>query len=340
MDNGLDASQISHISFSGIEHESTPIRNSRVISTEEAGTDVDEIENQDEIEVKIEAEAETETEISDDEETNEFRSIVETHPELNIAGKESHQLNPVNVAHVMFSPEKKNRQRDLQTVQSFENISRKPKGVQTEINREIPSVPSTTSTTTLAASVSKVFDPFTPYTLNLYLQLIVNCILWSIIIFLVYSAITTIRTDIQIKTEQFTLQILEEIAKCSREYIRNKCDSPHRPPAIDHECDLLNRCQNQDPSKFAKLKISVELIAEIVNAFFSKISFKSLVVLILILMITMVNTSLAVRDFQSVQVRKMENKVELIQRENKYKKEQELIEEDQETVFIEQELNL
>ncbi|KAI3406139.2 hypothetical protein KGF56_000981 [Candida oxycetoniae] len=292
--------ELSPITPDGIGSESTPIRN-RIDSTEyitARGGDDDDGGGGDVTTSSYNR--------LDDEETEkqELQTILDTHPDLNIAGKETHKLNPVNVAHVMFSPRRKNRQRELQSFEDQSPIKSR------QLSSSLSSLSSLSSVSSSASPLHqqyaernsgnsrRIFDPYTPYTLNLYLQLIINLILWSFIVYLIYVTITTINSDIQIKIEEFSIQILEEISACSREYLRNKCDSPDRPRVIDHECSLLDKCRNQDPMKFARSKISIELIAEIINAFFDKISYKSLIILVILLVITIVYTSITLKNYQ------------------------------------------
>lgn len=140
-------------------------------------------------------------------------------------------------------------------------------------------------------------DPHIPYILSLYFQLVVNIILWSFMIYFIYLAITTIRSDINLKVDEFTIKVLDEIAKCSKEFSRNKCHLPDRPSIMDEECDQLERCQNQDPTKIARLKVTIELIAEIINAFVNRLSYKSLLIMMSMLVIFIIHTSLTFDRF-------------------------------------------
>ncbi|EGW31762.1 uncharacterized protein SPAPADRAFT_51742 [Spathaspora passalidarum NRRL Y-27907] len=124
-------------------------------------------------------------------------------------------------------------------------------------------------------------DPRIPYTLALYLQLISNAVLTSIIFYLIYIFITTIRIDINQRMQSTALEILQEISFCSREYVRNRCspESGLRVPALEQECTELDKCRNRDPQLIARSKITAETFAEIVNGFIGKISWKSIILI-------------------------------------------------------------
>ncbi|KAI5968035.1 hypothetical protein KGF57_000261 [Candida theae] len=140
-------------------------------------------------------------------------------------------------------------------------------------------------------------DPYTPYVLGLYFQLVVNIILWSFVIYFIYVAITTVQSDINLKIDEFTIRILDEIAKCSKEFTRNKCHLSDRPSIMDEECDQLERCQNQDPTKIARSKVTIELIAEIINSFVNRLSYKSLFIMMFVLIIFIIHTAFTFEKF-------------------------------------------
>ncbi|KAG7665749.1 uncharacterized protein J8A68_000769 [[Candida] subhashii] len=123
---------------------------------------------------------------------------------------------------------------------------------------------------------SILFDPMIPYTLALYLQLLVNIIIVSIILYLIYIFMKTIQSDINHKLELHTMEAIHEISQCSTQYIRNRCNQQERVPAIEKECLILEKCQNRDPGQLAKSKITAETFAEIINGFLNGISWKSL----------------------------------------------------------------
>lgn len=195
-------------------------------------------------------------------EEEELDSIVNTHPELKVAGKENGKLNPVNVAYTMFSP-----------------MKQKNKSEEVIIQLEQPEQPK--AVTPVSSNYSIFLDPMTPYTLTLYFQLFFNLIVIAIFLYAIYITYSTLRSDIDFKIQSYTIQLLDEISQCLKQYLINRCDSPRRPPAIETECNLLEKCRNQDPTLISRSKITSEILAEIINSFFNTISYKSISIVVL-----------------------------------------------------------
>lgn len=133
---------------------------------------------------------------------------------------------------------------------------------------------------------SRLLDPLVPYVLSLYLQLLLNVVLVGVVFYLGYVFLATIRQDIQARLEIHTMDALHEISLCSREFYRNKCsveNGAKRPPALERPCTMWAKCMNRDPQLIGKSKVLAETIADIVNAFFQPISWKSLVFIVVLL---------------------------------------------------------
>lgn len=123
-------------------------------------------------------------------------------------------------------------------------------------------------------------DPNTPYILSLYLQLLLNFFVVAIALYLAYTFISTVKQDVNIKTENYITDALQEISLCSREYYRNKCDPESgktRAPALEKACTMWSKCMNRDPTLVGRSKLSAETFADIVNGFVKPISWKALI---------------------------------------------------------------
>lgn len=126
------------------------------------------------------------------------------------------------------------------------------------------------------------WDPRTPYVLLLYLQLALNVVLVALLAYLSYLVISTLRADINQKVEMWISDALSEISACSREYYRNKCHNDEhntRAPALDQTCNSWKKCMNRDPQQLAKSMVTAETLADVLNAFVHRLSWKSLAVL-------------------------------------------------------------
>lgn len=119
--------------------------------------------------------------------------------------------------------------------------------------------------------------PNLPYILSWYAQLFLNVSWIAFVIYLVYSFWSTIRQDVDMKSEEVAAVILAEMAACTREFVENKCDRQNRVPALETVCDNWAKCMNRDPSAVGRAKVSAHTFAEIFNSFMEPISYKAMV---------------------------------------------------------------
>ncbi|KAI5952450.1 hypothetical protein KGF54_003317 [Candida jiufengensis] len=243
--------EYSPITFNEIESESTPIRRSNELPDTEFIT-ADGIVN---TTIPIDDKNENTEEIE------EVVNILENERELD---DDKTQINPVNVAYLMFSPKRKQQQ------QKLEKLNPEPVRSQTQNNQ-----PSTSTDNNYKQTILN--NPMIPYTLNLYFQLIMNVILWSFIIYLTYISYKTIKSDIYNKIESKVTKILDEISYCAKQFQANNCGSSNRPPAIAQECDALERCQNQSIQIYGT-SLTLSLLAEVLNSFVNQLSLKTILV--------------------------------------------------------------
>lgn len=125
-------------------------------------------------------------------------------------------------------------------------------------------------------------DPSTPYVISLYLQLAVNIAVVLAAFYFVWRFYKVISVDIQHKIELYTIELMEEVARCLREYTRNRCSVENgnkRIPALELMCTKWKKCMNRDPAHIGTGKIAAETFADIVNGFFVHTTWKSLVFL-------------------------------------------------------------
>ncbi|KAI5969546.1 hypothetical protein CANMA_001396 [Candida margitis] len=255
--------EFSPITVSGIEYESTPIKRNE--SDDVLGEDF------------ITARHENTTIAINDDEGENLEHTSEKQLDSAVALKGTRLLDPIDTGDIALSSERK---RNTHVADLLDN-----KTTDVHKNGNASSLANLTSNTHV------------PYVLSLYFQLLVNIILWSFMIYLIYICISTIQSDIELKIDEFTIKVLDEIANCSKEYSRNKCHLPERPSIMDEECDQLEKCQNQDPTKIARSEVTIELIAEIINAFVNRLSYKSLLVMISVLVIFIIHTTLTLDKF-------------------------------------------
>lgn len=133
----------------------------------------------------------------------------------------------------------------------------------------------------LPAPWSRTAEPKapTPYLISSYLQLLFNATTSGIAIYILISAIRTVRNDINIKMEEYATQIALEVRSCTRSYMENRCDPETRVAALEELCIGWERCMSRDPRVQAgKASVSAETLGLIVNSLIEPIGAKAMVV--------------------------------------------------------------
>jgi hypothetical protein len=124
----------------------------------------------------------------------------------------------------------------------------------------------------------------TPYLISSYLQLLFNALTSSLAIYVLISAIRTIRSDINNKMEEYATEIAMEIQRCTKSFFENRCPPETRVSALEQLCIEWERCMNRDPRVLAnKASVSAETLGIILNALIEPIGVKAIVVVVLIL---------------------------------------------------------
>jgi hypothetical protein len=124
--------------------------------------------------------------------------------------------------------------------------------------------------------LSAVSDhPSAPAILSKWLQLGVNVILLSTVLFGIFAILSQIRSDLSHASEKARAGIINEMSVCAENYRKNACaPRANRPPALDAPCNDWEVCMNQDPSVMV-LQVSAKNVAEIMNEFVSVMTFKT-----------------------------------------------------------------
>ncbi|KAI8332830.1 Di-sulfide bridge nucleocytoplasmic transport domain-containing protein [Chlamydoabsidia padenii] len=110
-----------------------------------------------------------------------------------------------------------------------------------------------------------------------YIQLICNIIILSTVGYILIQLIWTLQQDFQIKADEYTNALIQEIQSCAHQYKINMCHPETRVPALEKKCEAWLSCSNRGPSQVTKAKVSAETIAEIFNSFFDALSYKTMI---------------------------------------------------------------
>ncbi|KAI9836104.1 MAG: hypothetical protein M1819_001720 [Sarea resinae] len=119
--------------------------------------------------------------------------------------------------------------------------------------------------------------PNLPHVLSFYAQLLLNVFLVFFFIYIVYSFWSTIRSDVDKRSEEVAAETLAEMAVCARNYVDNRCEHSSRVPAMETVCDNWEKCMNKDPNMVGRARVSAHTFAEIFNSFIEPISYKAMI---------------------------------------------------------------
>lgn len=112
-----------------------------------------------------------------------------------------------------------------------------------------------------------------PFTLLGYVQLIYNCMLTTLLMYLLYLLLTTLYSDYCLK-----LSDLEQAAKtrrqaCVNQYRENQCENPL--PALLDSCRRWNACVQHSEEEVYRMPVLLELLASWLDVFLRHMSLRT-----------------------------------------------------------------
>lgn len=142
-------------------------------------------------------------------------------------------------------------------------------------------------------------NPNAPMIISWYLQVLFNAACGGVVLWMAWGIISAIRGEVLYSSEKARAQLLEEMTACSRRYVENKC-SPiqDRLPALEGMCNEWETCMSQDSNVVAGVKASAGHLADILNEFFSRLSWKATVTLSSFSIIAMFACNIAFSKFR------------------------------------------
>ena len=117
--------------------------------------------------------------------------------------------------------------------------------------------------------------PHLPHILSFYVQFVLNVFLVGGFMWIIWKTFSTIRSDVDKKSEHAIAELVAEMSLCAKSYADNRCGEANSPPAMDSICANWKRCLDQDPRQVARAKVGAHTLSEIVNQFIEPISFKA-----------------------------------------------------------------
>ena len=116
--------------------------------------------------------------------------------------------------------------------------------------------------------------PNAPDNLYRWIQLLLNFFLFSIFVYLGWSVVDAVRTDIHNANEGARMELMSKMTECQNQYTMNEC-SKKVPPALKPFCDEWYDCMMQNPESIMRVKVTAKQIAEIFNEFTDALNMKA-----------------------------------------------------------------
>eukprot|EP00128_Syssomonas_multiformis_P012120 Colp12_sorted_trinity150504_noHs@4151 len=153
-------------------------------------------------------------------------------------------------------------------------VERRRSKIETEAphTRELPPQPSTEYWEVQDYGRHLMF----PYMIMGYLQLFFNICVIAFMLYIAIQFVWALQKDIDIKVEEYSQEIMKEIAMCSKSYKENRCAPEERIPAMELTCSNWEKCMLRDPRVVGRARVSAETFAEIINSFVEPISYKTM----------------------------------------------------------------
>ncbi|PVU93684.1 hypothetical protein BB561_003108 [Smittium simulii] len=87
-----------------------------------------------------------------------------------------------------------------------------------------------------------------PFLVSGYFQLFFNILMATLFLVIIVQIVRTIYNDIDKKAQEYTREIINEIAACAKNYKDNRCEPHTRVPAMEANCIAWLNCMNRDPT--------------------------------------------------------------------------------------------
>lgn len=126
-----------------------------------------------------------------------------------------------------------------------------------------------------------------PYVLSTYLQLLFNATVLALAVYLGTSVLKTFWRDVDSRLSELAMEHSIKASRCSVRYLANNCSPDRRAPALEELCEELENCMNNDAPAISRLKVSAEVIADIVNGFLETFSRRAIAVSAVLILGTM-----------------------------------------------------
>lgn len=121
-------------------------------------------------------------------------------------------------------------------------------------------------------------NPQAPIIISYYLQLFIDTFFGGLLVWTVWGMFKSVWDETIYSANRAREDKSAEIQACTQSYLINKCAPlSSRVPAMQAPCNEWETCMNQDPNSVAGVKASLSHLADIINEFTTRLSWKSIV---------------------------------------------------------------
>ncbi|KAJ3039045.1 hypothetical protein HDV00_012672 [Rhizophlyctis rosea] len=85
-----------------------------------------------------------------------------------------------------------------------------------------------------------------------YIQLFFTIFVIGVLLYIVVQFMLTVHHDLQMKAEEYSTEIIHQIAECSKLYVTNRCDPATRVQYMEQACKEWELCMERDPKEVGR----------------------------------------------------------------------------------------
>ncbi|KAI8913187.1 Brl1/Brr6 domain-containing protein, partial [Entophlyctis helioformis] len=91
-----------------------------------------------------------------------------------------------------------------------------------------------------------------PFLITGYIQVTFTLFVVGIVTYLVIQFMASVQHDLQLKAEEYSIEITHQVAECTKAYYTNRCMPGERVPAVEAFCKEWEICMGRDPKEVGR----------------------------------------------------------------------------------------
>ncbi|KAJ3179116.1 hypothetical protein HDU87_003072 [Geranomyces variabilis] len=109
-----------------------------------------------------------------------------------------------------------------------------------------------------------------------YIQMLFSLFVIGSMLYVGVQFVLTVRHDLDMKADEYSLDIMQQVTECSKNYLENRCDPSTRTQYVAKACAGWELCMQRDPREIGRLQVGAETLAEILNKLVEPLSYKTM----------------------------------------------------------------